>query len=60
MPQNLLGRRSRRFGHNLLIGLGLRAYALTLSLLGFKCSWYEIKYRDMNEKVQDFIFYNKP
>ena len=33
MPQYLLG---RRFGHNLLIRAGLRAYALTLLLLGFK------------------------
>ena len=52
MPQNL--------GHNLLIRGGLRAYALTLPLLGFKCTWYEIKSRDMNEKGNDFIFYNKP
>ena len=53
MPQNLQG---RRFGHNLLI----RAYALTLPLLGFKCTWYEIKPRDMNEKGKDVISYNKP
>ena len=60
MPQNLRGRRSRRFGHNLLIRGGLRAYALTLPLLGFECTWYEIKSRDMNEKGKEFIFYNKP
>ena len=60
MPQNLRGRRPRRFGHNLLIRGGLRAYALTLPLLGFKCTWYEIKSGDMNEKGKDFIFYNKP
>ena len=52
--------RMRRFGHNLLIRGGLRAYALTLSLLGFECTWYEIKSRDMNEKGKDFIFYYKP
>ena len=56
MPQNLRGRRPRRFGHNLLIRGDLRAYALTLSLLGFECTWYEIKSRDMNEKGNDFIF----
>ena len=39
----------RRFGHNLLIRGGLRAYALTLPLLGFKCSWFKIKSRDTNE-----------
>ena len=60
MPQNLRGRRPRRFGHNLLIRGGLRAYALTLPLLGFECTWYEIKSRDMNEKGKEFIFYNKP
>ena len=75
MPQNLRGRRSlsnlrllcegkpkrmRRFGHNLLIRGGLRAYALTSSLLGFECTWYEIKSRDMNEKGKEFSFYNKP
>ena len=60
MPQNLRGRRPRRFGHNLLIQGGLRAYALTLPLLGFECTWYEIKSRDMNEKGKEFIFYNKP
>ena len=60
MPQNLLSRRPRRFGHNLLIRGGLRAYALTLPLLGFECTWYEIKYRDMNEKGKELIFYNKP
>ena len=38
---------------------GLRAYALTLPLLGFECTWYEIKSRDMNEKGKEFIFYNK-
>ena len=44
MPQNLL----------------IRAYALTLPFLGFKCTWYEIKSRDiMNEKGKDFIFYDK-
>ena len=42
MPQNLRG---RRFGYNLLIRGGLRAYALTLPLLGFECTWYEIKSR---------------
>ena len=47
------------FGHNLLIRGGLRAYALTLPLLGVRCTWYEIKFRDMNEKGKDFIFYNK-
>ena len=52
-------RRLWRFGHNLLIQ-GLRAYALTLPLLGFKCTWYKINSRDMNEKGKDFIFYNKP
>ena len=57
MPQNLRGRRPSRFGHNLLIRGGLRAYALTLPLLEFKCTWYEIKSRDMNEKGKDFIFY---
>ena len=57
MPQNLQG---RRFGHNLLIRGGLRAYALTLPLLGFKCTWHEIKSTDMNEKGKDFIFYNIP
>ena len=57
MPQNLRG---RRFRHNLVIRGGLRAYALTLPLLGFKGTWYEIKSRDMNEKGKDFIFYNKP
>ena len=57
MPQN---RRPRRFGHNLLIRGGLQAYALTLPLLGFECTWYEIKSRDMNEKGKEFIFYNKP
>ena len=41
-------------------GKGLRAYALTLPLLGFECTWYEIKSRDMNEKGKEFIFYNKP
>ena len=60
MPQNLRGRGPRRFGHNLLIREGLRAYALTLPLLGFECTWYEIKSRDMNEKGKEFIFYNKP
>ena len=60
MPQNLRGRRPRRFGHNLLIRGGLRAYALTLALLGFECTWYEIKSRGMNEKGKEFIFYNKP
>ena len=60
MPQNLRGRRPRRFGHNLLIQGGLRAYALTLLLLGFKRTLYEIKSRDMNERGNDFMFYNKP
>ena len=60
MPQNLRGRRPRRFGQNLLIRGGLRAYALTSPLLGFECTWYEIKSRDMNEKGKEFIFYNKP
>ena len=46
--------------HNLLIRGGLQAYALTLPLLGFKCTRYEIKSRDMNEKGKDLIFYNKP
>ena len=59
MPQNLGGRRPRRFGHNLLIRGGLRAYALTLPLLGFECTWYEIKSRDMNEKGKEFIFYKQ-
>ena len=45
--------------HNLLIRGGLRAYALTISLLGFKWTWYEIKSKDMNEKGKDFIFCNK-
>ena len=43
-----------------LFGLGrggLRAYALTSPLLGFS---YEIESRDMNEKGNGFIFYNKP
>ena len=53
MPQNLRG---RRFGH---IRGGLRAYALTLRLLGFKYTWYEIKSRDINEKGKDFFFYNR-
>ena len=39
---------------------GLRAYALTLPILGFKFTWYEIKFRDMNEKGKEFIFYNEP
>ena len=39
---------------------GLQAYALTLPILGFKFTWYEIKSRDMNEKGKEFIFYNKP
>ena len=60
MLQNLRGRRPMRLGHNLLIRRGLRAYALTLPLLGFKCTWYQIKFRDMNEKGKDLIFYNKP
>ena len=60
MSQNLRGHRPRRFGHNLLTRGGLRAYALTLPLLGFKCTLYEIKSRDMNEKGKDFISYNKP
>ena len=59
MPQDLRGRRPRRFGHNLLIRGGLRTYALTLPLLVFECTWYETKSRDMNEKGKDFIFYNK-
>ena len=59
MPQNLEGCRPRRFGHNLLIRGGLQAYALTLPLLVFKCTWYETKSRDMNEIGKDFIFYNK-
>ena len=59
MPQNLRGRRPRRFGHNLLIRVGLRAYTLTLSLLGFKCTHYDIKSNDMNEKEKDFISSNK-
>ena len=50
----------RRFGHNLLIRRGLRAYALTIALLGFEWTWYEIKSIDMNEKGKDYIFYNKP
>ena len=33
---------------------------LTLPLLGFKCTLYGIKSRDMNEKGKDFISYNKP
>ena len=36
------------------------AYALTIPLLGFKCTWYYIKSGDMNEKGKDFMFYNKP
>ena len=59
MPQNLQGRRPRRFGDNLLIRGGLLAYALTLPFLVFKCTWHEIKSRDMNEKGKDFIFCNK-
>ena len=43
MPQIIRGR-------NLLIRGGLQAYALTLPLLGFICTWYVIKSRDMNEK----------
>ena len=46
----------QRFGHNLLIRGGLRAYALTLPLLGFECTWYEIKSRDMNEKGKEIHF----
>ena len=53
MPQNLRGRRPRRFGHNLLIRGGLRAYALTLPLLGFECTWYEIKSRDRIRKERN-------
>ena len=60
MPQNLRGLRPRTFGYNLLIQGGLRAYALTLPLLGFECTLYEIKSRDMNEKGKESIFYNKP
>ena len=56
MPQTLRGRWPRRFGRNILI----RAYALTLPLLRFKCIWYEIKSRDMNERGKDLIFYNNP
>ena len=47
------------FRHNLIIRAGLQAYALTLPHLGFKCTRYEIKSRDMNEKGKEFIFYNK-
>ena len=53
-------RRLCLIGQNLLIRGGLRAYALTLPLLGFECPWYEIKSRDMNEKGKELIFYNKP
>ena len=35
--------------------VGLRAYALTLPLLRFKCTSYEIKSKDMNEKGKDFF-----
>ena len=59
MPQNLRDRRLREFGHTLLVRGGLRAYALALPLLGFKCTWYKIKSRDMNEKGKDYIFYKK-
>ena len=59
MPQNLRDRRLREFGHTLLVRGGLRAYALALPLLGFKCTWYKIKSRDKNEKGKDFIFYKK-
>ena len=59
MPQDLRGRRPRWFWHNLLIRGGLRAYALKLPRLVFKCTWYETKSRDMNEKGKDFIFYYK-
>ena len=50
----------RRFWHNLLIQESLQAYSLTLPLLGFKSTWYEINCtsRDMNEKGNNFIFYN--
>ena len=37
-------------------GLGITSS----SELGFECTWYEIKSRDMNEKGKEFIFYNKP
>ena len=47
---------SEAAGHNLLIRGGLQAYALTISLLGFECTRYEIKSRDMNEKEKDFIY----
>ena len=50
----------KKFGHNLLIRGGLQAYALTLLLLGFKCTWYKIKSRDMSDKGKDYVFYNKP
>ena len=39
---------------------GLNIICSDLTLLGFKCTWYEIKSRDMNEKGKDLIFYNKP
>ena len=54
MPQNRLGITSSSKE------VYLQAYALTLPLLGLKCTWYEIKSRDMNEKGKDFIFHNKP
>ena len=52
MPQNLLG----------ITSSSEEVYEpmLTLPLLGFECTWYEIKSRDMNEKGKEFIFYNKP
>ena len=52
--------RPQRFGLNLLIRGGLRAYTLTIRILGFKCTWFEIKSGDMNEKGKEFMFYNKP
>ena len=40
--------------------LEAKAYPLTLPLLGFKCTWYEILSRDINEKGKNFFSYNKP
>ena len=37
---------------------GLRAYAMTISLLGFECTCYEIKSRDTNEKGTFFFITN--
>ena len=47
LPQNIEIVIARNSGHN---------SDLILSLLGFKCTCFEIKSRDMNEKGKDFIF----